>query len=64
MVITAAWPINTEMPKRLRASESAALASSIYMVCRKIKKEPIGFYRDVKKELKNYLNKKLDQLWE
>jgi len=63
LVITAAWPINTEMPKRLRASESAALASSIYMVCRKWKKEPIGFYRDVKKELKQYLNKKLEQLW-
>lgn len=63
LVITAAWPINTEMPKRLRASESAALASSIYMICRKWKKEPLGFYRDVKKELKNYLDKKLEHLW-
>jgi len=63
LVITAAWPINTEMGKRLRAQDSAALSSSIYMVCRKWKKEPIGFYRDVKKELKQYLNKKLEQLW-
>jgi adenine-specific DNA methylase len=29
LVITAAWPINTEMQSRLRANESAALASSI-----------------------------------
>jgi adenine-specific DNA methylase len=33
------------------------------MVCRKWKKEPLGFYRDVKKELKNYLDVKLEQLW-
>ncbi|GIV14565.1 MAG: hypothetical protein KatS3mg021_2847 [Fimbriimonadales bacterium] len=32
---TAALPIHTEMQARLRAQESAALASSIYLVCRK-----------------------------
>ena len=63
LVLTAAWPINTERPGRLRANDSAALASSIYMVARKMKKEPIGFYQDVKKELKVYLNKKLEHLW-
>jgi len=64
LVVTAAWPINTEMRGRLRATDSAALASSIYMVTRKQKKEPIEFYREVKKELKQYLHKKLDQLWD
>ena len=63
LVVTAAWPINTEMKARLRAQESAALASSIYMVARKWKKDPIGFYRDVKNELKKYLKTKLDMLW-
>jgi putative DNA methylase len=63
LVVTAAWPIHTERKLRPRSNKSAALASSIYMVCRKLEKEPIGFYRDVKKELKNYLNKKLEQLW-
>ena len=63
LIVTAAWPIHTEMKGRQRSIESASLASSIYMVCRKWKKEPIGFYRDVKKELKEYLNKKLEQLW-
>ncbi len=63
LVITASYPLNTEMQSRLRASDSAALSSSIYIVARKIQKEGIGFYNNVKEELKNYLNKKLDLLW-
>jgi adenine-specific DNA methylase len=35
LVVSAAWPLNTEMQSRLRANESAALASSIYIVARK-----------------------------
>lgn len=63
LVITAAWPIHTEMQGRLEAKETAVLASSIYMVARKWKKKSSGFYRDVKKELKQYLNRKLEQIW-
>ena len=63
LVVTAAWPLHTEMEMRMTAHDTAALASSIYMICRKWEKEPIGFYRDIKKELKQYLNKKLEQLW-
>jgi hypothetical protein len=33
-VITASWPINTEMATRLRARDSAALAGSVHLVCR------------------------------
>ena len=32
--ITASWPITTEMATRLRAKESAALATSVHLVCR------------------------------
>lgn len=63
LIMTGAWPINTEMQIRLRANESAALASSIYIVARKMKRQPTGFYNDVQEELKKYLNKKLDRLW-
>ena len=63
LVITAAWPINTERTARPRAKESAALASSIYMVARKVKKQPTGFYSEVRQELKEYLNRKLDKIW-
>ncbi len=63
LVVTASWPINTEMKKRPRAQESAALASSIYIITRKIKREPTGFYNNIKEELKNYLYEKLERLW-
>ncbi len=63
LVVTAAWPISTEMKARLRAADSAALASSIYIVTRKMRKEKTGFYREVKEELKRYLNLRLDKLW-
>ena len=63
LVITASWPINTEMKARLRAKESAALASSIYIVARKMEREPTGWFNEVKEELKKHLNKKLDRLW-
>ncbi len=65
LVVTASWPINTEMKSRLIAKESAALASSIYIVARKPEgKRPIGHYRDVRKEMAKYLKEKLEMLWE
>lgn len=64
LVVTAAWPLNTEMQSRLRASESAALASSIYIVARKAERQPIGFYNEVRAELRRYLDAKLQRLWE
>jgi len=63
LVVTASWPINTEMQARLRAQESAALASSIYIIARKMKRELTGFYNNVKEELKTYLYEKLERLW-
>lgn len=63
LVITAAWPINTEMKGRLVARETAALASSIYIVARKWEREATGFYKEVKEELEQHLNMKLDKLW-
>ncbi|GIW46166.1 MAG: hypothetical protein KatS3mg078_0043 [Deltaproteobacteria bacterium] len=35
LYLTASWPVHTEMKTRLQAKETASLASSIYMVCRK-----------------------------
>ena len=63
LVVTGAWPIRTEMSVRLRAMESAALASSIYMISRKAKREPIGFYSDIRQSLNVHLNGKLNQIW-
>ncbi len=63
LVPSIAWPIHTERETRMRAKDSAALASSLYIFVRKIKREPTAFYTDVKKELNEYLPKKLDRLW-
>ena len=63
LVITASWPINTEMQARLRAKESAALASSIYIVARKMEREEIGWFNEVKVEIKKYLSEKMGRLW-
>jgi adenine-specific DNA methylase len=63
LVPTASWPIDTEMKERLRAQESAALASSIYIVCRKIKREETGWFNEVKEEIKKHIFQKLDRLW-
>jgi adenine-specific DNA methylase len=63
LVPTASWPIETEMKARLRARESAALASSIYFVCRKMERKEVGWLNEVKEEIRNYIYKKLDDLW-
>ena len=64
LVPTASWPIDTEMKARLRAKESAALASSIYFVCRKMERIETGWLNEVKEEIKNHIHGKLDRLWE
>ena len=64
LIMTGAWPLDTEMKGRLRAQESATLASSIYIVARKMEREPTGFYNEVKVELTTHLNAKLHRLWE
>jgi len=64
LVVTGAWPINTEMQARLNAKETASLASSIYIVARKMEREKVGFYNAVREDLKTHLDRKLDRLWE
>ena len=64
LVVTAAWPLNTEMQGRVKAKDTASLASSIYIIARKMERQPTGFYNDAKEELKQHLDKKLERLWE
>ena len=52
--ITGSWPIATEMASRLRARDSAALATSIHLVCRPRPEDArIGEWADVLRELPN-----------
>jgi len=57
-IITGSWPIDTEMGNRLRGQNSAALASSIHLVCRprenpdgSLRTEDVGDWGAVLKEL-------------
>ena len=50
--ITGSWPIATERPGRPRARDSAALATSIHLICRPRPEDaPIGDWADVLREL-------------
>jgi putative DNA methylase len=63
LVVNAAWPLNTEMQSRLLANETAALASSIYIVARKAARRATGFVNEVRAELRAVMHRKLDRLW-
>ncbi|GFP23483.1 hypothetical protein HKBW3S09_00950, partial [Candidatus Hakubella thermalkaliphila] len=57
------WPVHTEMKARLRASESAALASSIYMVCCKRTEKKTAYFNEIKPQIEVRIKEKLDQFW-
>jgi adenine-specific DNA methylase len=63
-VVTATWPIHTERHSRPRSIESAALASSVYFVCRKRTGNEVGYYSDVQEELKDKVHDRLDYFWD
>jgi adenine-specific DNA methylase len=64
LYLTASWPIHTEMQVRLNAQETASLASSIYMVCRKRTTEVVGEFPAVRREIEERVRQKLSQFWE
>jgi len=64
LVLTASWPVHTEMRERLRAMESAALASSVYMVCRKRTKQETAYFNEIRDEIDKRIKEKLTQFWE
>ena len=50
--ITGSWPIATEMGSRLRARDSAALATSVHLICRPRPDDaPVGDWSEVLREL-------------
>ncbi len=50
--ITGSWPIATEMATRLRARDSAALATSVHLICRPRPEDaPVGDWADVLRAL-------------
>lgn len=49
--ITGSWPIATERPGRLPSQESAALATSVHLVCRPRTEDKIGDWGEVFREI-------------
>jgi adenine-specific DNA methylase len=64
-VVTASWPIATEMSNRGRAQSAAALASSVWLVC---KKRPIttrpGWDNKVLEEVRANVTDRLRDYWD
>ena len=61
--ITGSWPIATEMGSRLRARDSAALATSVHLVCRPRPDDaPVGDWADVLRELPRRVGDWMDRL--
>ena len=51
-IVTGSWPVATEQAHRLRARDSAALATSVHLVCRPRPEDaPVGDWADVLREL-------------
>lgn len=68
-VVTASWPIDTERPTRQRAIGSAALASSVHLVCRPretsdgmLATDRVGDWREVLRELPTRIHEWLPRL--
>ena len=62
-ILSASWPIHTERARRLRARESAALLSSIFMICRKRRYEKEIYFKDIEQELKERIHERLEYFW-
>jgi putative DNA methylase len=63
LVVTASWPLRTERPGRLISQDKAALASSIFIVCRKRQAQDDGFFDDVRREMTSRIKERLDFFW-
>lgn len=64
--VTEAWPIDTEKPGRVQSQDTAALASSITLACRKRAADATtGSYEDeVKPELEEIVRERVMSLWD
>lgn len=64
-VVQGSWPIQTERSGRIRANSSAALASSVWLVCRK--RDPlakVGWDNRVTAEMRENIGAQLREFWD
>ena len=63
-VVDASWPIRTEMTNRPRSLASAALSSSIWLVCRKRSSNRPGWDSAVLADMEQNITKRLRDFWD
>ena len=63
-VVVGSWPIRTEMENRQRSLSSAALASSIWIVCRKRPPARVGWDAGVLAEMRENISQQLRDFWD
>lgn len=64
-VVDGSWPITTEMGNRMRAQVGAALASSVWLVCRKRRETArLGWDTQVLEEMRSRIYDRLRDFWD
>ena len=63
-VVYGSWPIQTEMSTRTRAMASAALSSSVWIVCKKRRPGRPGWDNTVLGEMRENITQKLGDFWD
>ena len=65
LVVTTSWPIDTEQAGRMRAHGSAALATSLWLVCRKrLTDVKPGHYGKIKRDMQKRVTERLRYFWD
>ena len=63
-VVDGSWPVQTEQAARMRAQASAALASSIWIVCKKRSASRPGWDNTVLNEMRKNITQQLRDFWD
>jgi putative DNA methylase len=62
--VTASWPLSTEMATRVRAVDTASLASSVFVLCRpRPPGAALAYLHEVSEQLKSRIGERLDYFW-
>ena len=63
-VVDGSWPIQTEMGNRMRATDSAALSSSVWLVCKRRPPGRPGWDNLVLEEMREKITQRLREFWD
>jgi adenine-specific DNA methylase len=63
LILSISWPVHTERKVRMTAQETASLASSIYMVCRKRVEEKVAYFNEIRPAIEARIRERLEHFW-